>query len=91
MPQIGPLNVQIIEIQNVEIQPPKLLNIIAGDNGSGKTVLLNEFHKILNGKKSESITDAAFHKSLENLKVYYIKQDDLIFNKQKIHKINQQF
>ncbi|KRH95232.1 Structural maintenance of chromosome [Pseudoloma neurophilia] len=75
------------EYKNETIDPAKGTNMIAGGNGSGKSVMLTGIYQYLTNGTSDLIRDVSLMKPYNEYRVYYIKQDDLITNRLHIEAI----
>lgn len=65
------------------------INIIAGKNGAGKTILLNEIYKYLSTRKSEILSEV--ESTFSQPKIFYVRQNDLILRREKIYEIIKEY
>ncbi|ELQ76000.1 Structural maintenance of chromosome protein 3 [Trachipleistophora hominis] len=89
------MHISSVSYKNCKMEFSKRINIIGGNNGAGKSVLLTALDTCVTNTdtKNDVITDITFGgEAKESAKVYYIRQNEKIHDENKIEeKVKEQF
>lgn len=81
------MHIESVRYRNHTMLFSERINVICGNNGVGKSLLLNELYGIVNGTGNEnvSVSNITFNGEREDgIKTYYIRQNDRINKKEDI-------